>query len=196
MKRTNDRIRAGCQRETRAVEGSKNRLLAAELEMLLNGQQGVLGFLDNCGSVVQLKREADAKVFVRQAIPPVEDIQWKQSHRDLLEASAHGLYHRLHPGGQMDEGDLLRNVTQWAFQVPPDPEVRIGPSQARLSLVNQGPSKSYVALRERLERQYGGFENPMGQTHVPDVDEQNGQREITKTVVRVLKKSEGNETIR
>ena len=118
MKQTNDRIRAGSEPETKAVEGTKNRLLAIELKMLLSSQQGILGFLDNCGSVVGMKRDADAKAFVRQTIAPVEDIDWKRDKRVLVEDAAHGLYHRLHPGGQMAEGDVLGSVTQWAFQVP------------------------------------------------------------------------------
>ena len=55
MEMTNDRIAAGCQTETRAVEGVKNQRLAVELEKLLNSRQGVLNFLDNCGLIVQMK---------------------------------------------------------------------------------------------------------------------------------------------
>ena len=91
----------------------------------------------------------------------------------------------------------MKHILAWDFQVPTDPEVRIGPSQTRLSLVNQGPRKSYVALRERLECQYGCPQNLMGQTFAPrDVPEQNGDINVTKTVVRVSTKKEGNETIR
>ena len=197
MKRTNDRISAERKRETRAVEGAKNRLLSVELKKLLEGEQGVLGFLDNCESVVRMTREADALVFVRLTISPMENLEWKRTHRDMLAAVANILYHRLHPGGQIARSEVLKLIPSWAFQVPPDPEVRIGPSQTRLSLVNQGPRKSYVALRERLECQYGCPQNLMVQSFAPrDLSEQNEDVDATKTVVRVSTKKVGNETIR
>ena len=160
MKRTNDRIRFMCKPERRADERVKNRLLAVELDKLLSGEQGILGFLDHRGSVVQLKSEADAKMFVPQTISPVEDIEWKREKRALVESAAHNLYHRLNPKGQMAEGDVLGKVTSWAFQVPPDPEVFIGPSQTRFSLVKQGPRKSYVETRERLKKNWDVSNNP------------------------------------
>ena len=115
----------------------------------------------------------------------------------MLAAVANILYHRLHPGGQIARSEVLKLIPSWAFQVPPDPEVRIGPSQTRLSLVNQGPRKSYVALRERLECQYGCPQNLMVQSFAPrDLSEQNEDVDATKTVVRVSTKKVGNETIR
>ena len=121
---------------------------------------------------------------------------WNPSDKDLLEAAAHTLYHRLHPTGQIAEGDVLGSVTQWAFQVPPDPEVRIGPSQTRLSLVNQGPRKSYVALRERLEKQYGNYRNTTDQTLVTEGGIQEEQPDIEQTVIRVSTKKRGEKIIR
>ena len=54
--------------------------------------------MDNCESVVRMTREADARVFVRLTISPMEDNEWKRTHRDMLAAVANSLYHRLHPG--------------------------------------------------------------------------------------------------
>ena len=195
MKRTNDRILAGCQPERRAVESTKNRVLAVELEKLLIGRQGVLGSLDNCGSVVRMKRDADAKAFVPQVIPPFEDIEWISEKRVLVEEAALCLYHRLHPGGQMADRDVFGSVASWAFQVPPNPEVQVGPSQSRFSLVDQGPRKSYVETRERLEKERGILKNSKGQWTGRDenVEETNEEMQ-TRKVVRVVKRKEGNET--
>ena len=101
MEATNDRIRAGCQLETRAVEGVKNELLAVELDKLLNRRQGVLCFLDNCGAVVQMKAAKEAATFVRSAISSVDEIQWMLSKRASIVATAHALHSRLCPGSQM-----------------------------------------------------------------------------------------------
>mgnify|MGYP004547904405 CR=1 FL=1 len=153
MERTNERITAGCKPETKAVEAVKNRLLAVELHKLLDGRQGIMNFLDNCGSVVQLKSEKEASAFVPQAIPPFEDIEWKPANKERVAAAAHGLHLRLCPGSEMDETNILKNVTSWAFQVPPDPEVRVPPSQTRLSLVDDGPRMLFQALMERVEKE-------------------------------------------
>ena len=70
MDRTNQRIAYGCKSETRAVEGEKNRLLAVELHKLLNGDHGILNYLDNCGLVIKLKSIAEARTFVTNTISP------------------------------------------------------------------------------------------------------------------------------
>ena len=125
MERTNERIAAGCKPETKAVEGVKNRLLAVELQKLVDGRQGIMNFLDNCGSIVQLKSEKEANAFVPRTISPVEDIEWKPVNKDRVTAAAQGLHRRLHPGSEMDDDDILKSVMTWAFQVPPEPDVRV-----------------------------------------------------------------------
>ena len=50
------RIRKGCESQSRAVEQVKNRLLAEELDKLLNGRVGVLDYLDNCASILAFRR--------------------------------------------------------------------------------------------------------------------------------------------
>ena len=76
MAKTNERVSTGCKRETKAVERVKNRLLALELHKLLNGDQGVVNFLDNCGFIVQMKNVAESKAFVPQTISSAEDKKW------------------------------------------------------------------------------------------------------------------------
>ena len=49
------RIRKGCKSHSRAVEQAKNRLLAEELDKLLNGRVGVIDYLDNCVSITRLQ---------------------------------------------------------------------------------------------------------------------------------------------
>ena len=51
MMRGIERIRTGCESESRPVEQVKNEMLAQELHKLLNGEEGVLAFLDNCASI-------------------------------------------------------------------------------------------------------------------------------------------------
>ena len=153
MERTNERIAAGCKPETKAVEAVKNQLLAVELHKLLDGRQGIMNFLDNCGSVVQLKNKKEASAFVPQAIAPFEDIEWKPANRELVAAAAQGLHLRINPESQLVGDDVLKRVPQWAFQVPPDPEVHVPPSQTRLSLVDNRPRMVFEAIRERIEKE-------------------------------------------
>ena len=189
MKRTNDRIRAGCQRETRAVEATKNRLLAVELEKLLTRREGILNFLDNCGSIMALKSVAEAKAFVAQTIPGVEDLEWISSNEGALLQVAQALHRQLCPWSQIDNDDVLNNVTSWAFQDPPPPEAHVGVSETRLSLVDNGPRKSYVALRERLEREYSCPVNEREQRILSqEMMELNVEGRATRVVVRVCQK--------
>ena len=121
MMRTNERIRTECRSETRAVEGAKNRLLAVELHKLLNHDQGILNFLDNCGSVVALRSLADANSFVPHALQGVEDVEWIQTNRPQVREAGLTLHQRLCPGNQIDTGDVLKSVASWSFQIPPGP---------------------------------------------------------------------------
>ena len=153
MNKTNERIRSGCQRETKAVESAKKQLLAFELQKLVSGEQGILNFLDNCGSVVQLKRSADANRLARQSTHPKEDNEWKEANRELVQSAAQALHSRLNPESQAVCDDVLLNVTKWAFQVPPDPDVLNGPSQTRFSLVDDQPRQIFENFRQRVEKE-------------------------------------------
>ena len=84
MGEANERIAHGCQTERRAVEGPKNRLLAVELEKLLNSRKGILNFLDNCGSIVQMKSVNEANKFTRSVISSFDDIDWMLSNEHRL----------------------------------------------------------------------------------------------------------------
>ena len=66
MAKTNDRVANGCKPETKAIELVKSGLLAHGLHKLLNGEQGVVNFLDNCVSIVKMKSVAESKAFVPQ----------------------------------------------------------------------------------------------------------------------------------
>ena len=81
MERTNARIVDGCKPESRAIEQAKNELLAVELDKLLNCRQGVLCFLDNCGSVVPIRNEEDKKKFFPRVISSFDDIVWMLSNK-------------------------------------------------------------------------------------------------------------------
>ena len=153
METTNRRIRTACKSETRAVEAVKNQLLAAELYKLLNNDQGILIFLDNCGSIVSLKSVREANRFVPHTIAPFEDIDWRPANRERVFEAARGLYLRTCPETETDMGDVLESVASWAFQVPPDPDVHIGPSETQLSLIDQRPMMIYESIRENLERE-------------------------------------------
>ena len=74
MDRTNERVTAGCKPETKAVEHVKNRLLAVELDKFVNGDRGIMCFLDNCGSIIRLDSVKASQQFVPQTIHGVEDI--------------------------------------------------------------------------------------------------------------------------
>ena len=51
MQTARERIASGCQTENQVFNAEKNRLFAIELDVLLNGGQGVIAFLDNCSSI-------------------------------------------------------------------------------------------------------------------------------------------------
>ena len=76
-----------------------------------------------------------------------------ERNRDLLIVAAQRLHQTLCPTSQITQDDILEKVSSWAFQVPPDPEVRIGPSQTRMSLVDDGPTKEFQALMGRIEKE-------------------------------------------
>ena len=153
MERTNERIAHGCRPETRAVEHVKNQRLAVELEKLFNRKQGVLCFLDNCGLFLQTKSVAEANKVVRSVISTVDDIDWMLANQTRLVEAANEMHRQLSPGSGFESVDVLKKVTSWAFQVPHEPEVHIGPSQTRLSLVDWTRSKQYNEERERYIRE-------------------------------------------
>ena len=149
MERTNERIAGGCRPETRAVEQVKNQRLAVELEKLLNRKQGVLCFLDNCGLILRSKSIERANKVTRSVISTVDDIAWMLKNRASIVQAAIELHRLICPAGLMGRADVLKDVTRWAFQVPPEPDVHVGPSQVRLSLVDRTINQQYNEQKER-----------------------------------------------
>ena len=143
------RILSGCESESRPVEQAKNRLLAQELDKLLNGRVGVLAFLDNCASITLLETVNGAD-RIELTTGTVEDRAWAGAKRDLFVAAAHGLFRRLCPGGQLSDDEIMTNITRWSFQVL-DPIVVDGPDDEDLSMVEEGPRKSFLDLQAENE---------------------------------------------
>ena len=117
MMRGRERIRTGCESQSRAVEQVKNRLLAEELHKLLNGKQGVLCFLDNCASITLLESLSQARGFHLMSTTTSRDEAWIEENGGLLATAACGLYRRLRPEGQLADDAILANVRTWAFRV-------------------------------------------------------------------------------
>ena len=155
MKRSADRIASGCENESRAVIPEKNRLLAIELFKFLNGKQGVLPFLDNCASVVCLKSLAAASKYVPVSLTTFADVAWSADHRDLVKRSARQLFSSLSPIGQSSDEEILKTVTDWAFQVLPDTQVP-DYEDSELSLVENQPRRSFIELREAVREELLG----------------------------------------
>ena len=153
MDDANDRLRSERKSETARVEKAKNTLLAVELDKLLNGDQGVINYLDNCGSILHIESLADSRNFERHATDPVEDVAWKPANCERVRAAGIALHRRLFPESEMAESDVLRSVRSWAFQVPPDPGVHVPPSETELSLVDDRPMKIYETIKERVEKE-------------------------------------------
>ena len=137
------RIRKGCESQSRAVEQVKNRLLAEELDKLLNGRVGVLDYLDNCASITCLQTvERANRIELMTTVPDV----WVETHRALLGAAGRGLYHRLFARGQLLDTQIQTNITTWSFQVL-DPIVVDQGDDEDLSLVEDGPHQSFLEQR-------------------------------------------------
>ena len=157
MDDANDRLRSERKSETARVEKAKNTLLAVELDKLLNGDQGVINYLDNCGSILHIESLADSRNFERHATDPVDDLAWKHANCERVRAAGIALHRRLFPESEMAESDVLRSVRSWAFQVPPDPGVHVPPSETELSLVDDRPMKIYETIKERVEKKMPAF---------------------------------------
>ena len=163
MERTNDRIVNGCRPETRAVELVKNQRLAVELELLINGKQGVICFLENCGMIIRTKSVGEANKVNRSIVSTVDDIEWMLANRTSLVTAACDLHGRLCPGSDVGNEFVLDNVKRWAFQLPPEPGALIGPSRTRLSLMDRSRSQRYNELKNQFVQK--GIACPSEQAH-------------------------------
>ena len=154
MERSRKRIFWGCESESNPVITERNRLLASELHKLMNGNEGILSFLDNCASIVGMHTKRETNRFVPVRILPTEDIVLDDGSEAFVRAVAHRLYRRLCPGGQVDgDGQILRTVLAWSFPVL-EPAVFDDVDGEQLSLVHSGPRKSLVDLLARAEQMF------------------------------------------
>ena len=81
----------------------------------------------------------------------------------------------------MTTDNVLGSIRSWAFQVPPHPQVRVGPSQKRLSLVDCRRSKNFEEIKERIAKERGQKDVQTDAPHnatseVPPVQPQQGER--------------------
>ena len=136
MAKARDRVAAGCRPESRPAVHDKNKALAAQLDSLVHGRQGALEFLDNCGLILSMKKLEKVRRFSPREVFRLPDSQWSLANRNMLDQAARNLYFRLHPTGQFSDGEILGNVTEWAFQdLPPSEVPNEDADQSDLSLV-------------------------------------------------------------
>ena len=136
MAKARDRVAAGCRPESRPDVHEKNKALAAQLDSLVHGRQGALAFLDNCGLILSMKKREDVRRFSPSEVFRLPDSQRSLANPNLLDQAARNLYFRLHPTGQFTDGEILGNVTEWAFQdLPPSEVPNEDADQSDLSLV-------------------------------------------------------------
>ena len=149
MAKARDRMETGCQSESRRAVPEKNRALAVQLDNLFSGRQGVLEFLDNCGSVVSMEKLEEVRRFAPREVFRLPDALWSLANRNVLVQAAKNLYFRLHPGGQLTDDEILGKITEWSFQVlPPADDPNGDEDQTDLSLVETGARASFLAMCE------------------------------------------------
>ena len=104
MAKARVRIASDCEPASRTAVPEKNYALAVELDKLLCGDQGVLPFLDNCGSVLSLDTVEDVLRFSPPEVDRESDKRWFRDNRDTIVQATRNLYFLLHPGGQFSDG--------------------------------------------------------------------------------------------
>ena len=117
MRKTTKEIQTGCKSHAKKIFERRDELLAVELSDLLNGEQGVLRFLDHCASIMNINNKKIQTFVARRAQEQQDpmDQAWSNANRQLVLQSAVGLYQRLVPGGLLDLGEILRNVASLSF---------------------------------------------------------------------------------
>ena len=63
--------------------------------------------------------------------------------------SAVALYHRLVPGGQLDDWQILDTVTTWSFQRPLWVS-EVAEDESELSMVDEGKTPSVLEIEKRI----------------------------------------------
>ena len=119
MAKARVRIASGCEPASRTSVPEKNYALVVEPDKLLCGDQGVLPFLDNCGSILSLDTVEEVQQFSPPEVDRESDTRWSRENRDAIVQATRNLYFRLHPGGQFSDEIILEDIIEWAFQVLP-----------------------------------------------------------------------------
>ena len=151
MRNTSMEIKRGCKPHSKKIFEKRDQLLSVELAALLRGEQGVLRFLDHCASVMNIRNKKSVRTFEdkrRREQPDQADKEWADSNRNLVVASARGLYSRLVPGSEVNIETVLRTVETWSFQTP-TAAIEIREEQSELSMVEDGKSRSVLEIEKR-----------------------------------------------
>ena len=144
MRRTVDKIARGCGSATNPVEREKNSLFAQALAHL-HSCQDALQFLDICSSISQLrnkKRALDYKTHLDTIIKAAQSdgCQPDQQTSNTIV----NIYNQLYPNNDADVCDILSTIEQWAFRHQTSFCVDEVPDVSVLSLVDDGPRKSFI----------------------------------------------------
>ena len=154
MRHTRREIELGCPSHTKAIYARRNTLLARELSDLLTGRQGVLGFLDHCSAVMNVKNLKMLETFTNQRnsqFQQPDEAGWIERNRLLLIRAATNLYAALWPHSPKPVAEILATVQDWAFQ-PESSDIDLGIVAEDSVLSMAGPSvhESFLEIRNRL----------------------------------------------
>ena len=92
------------------------------------------------------------QTFVERRAQEPEDqtvAEWPRTNRQLVMRSAVALYHRLVPGGQLDDREILDTVTTWSFQRPLWMS-EMAEDESELSMVEEGKTQSVLEIEKRI----------------------------------------------
>ena len=119
MRNTKREIKAGCPSHTMGIYARRNELLAVELSELLNGNQDVIAFLDNCSTAMTIKNNAGIQAFENQRnsqlMTPAQQ-EWIARNRATVPRAAWSVHRKIAPCSQTRLDVVLATVEQWAFQ--------------------------------------------------------------------------------
>ena len=122
MRNTKREIQAGCPSHTKGIYARRNELLAVELSELLNGNQDVIAFLDNCSTAMTIKNNAGIQTFrtqrTSQLMTPAQQ-EWIRRHWTNVLRAALSVHRKIAPMSQTRLDVVLATVQQWAFQRDP-----------------------------------------------------------------------------
>ena len=151
MQRADSLIGGECLSQTNAVARIKKTLLGTQLEGLFVGSQGILSFLENCSLITQLKSKAMATRFLEKRQPLYfNDDTYTEQHRADIVHSARALFERICPGSLDVDDEHVLKATTWCFKPVQDAEPNDDDEMSELSLVEEGPRLSFIALNEKL----------------------------------------------